>query len=162
MKIILMRHAKSSWNDPLQDDFDRALNGRGRSSATALGNWLRDKHYIPDQALVSSSARTKETFKRLVLECEVNFLETLYHARPAQMMAELKTVNSQTILMIAHNPGIAWFAQELLAAPPPHPSFFDYPTGATLVAEFPLKNWRELQPGQGRALDFIVPRELTG
>lgn len=162
MRLVLMRHAKSSWNDPTQDDFDRPLNGRGRSSATALGKWLKDRNYVPDQALVSSSLRTRETFSRLELTCEAIFLDALYHAAPGAMMAHLRKAAGQTILMVAHNPGIAWFAQEILVAPPPHSRFFDYPTGATLVAEPSAENWDAVKPGCGRALDFIVPRELTG
>ncbi|MBZ0123364.1 MAG: histidine phosphatase family protein, partial [Roseovarius sp.] len=66
----------------------------------------------------------------------------------------------ETVLMIGHNPGIGWLAQTLVADPPPHPRFFDYPTGATLVAGFDVADWADA--GTGRTVEFIVPRELTG
>ncbi len=162
LRLILMRHAKSSWDDPLQEDHDRPLNGRGRTSAKLIGDWLRDKKYVPDQVLSSSSARTRETYARLQFICDAQFSEGLYHAEPGAMMQHLRRAKTNCVLMLSHNPGIAWFAQELLQVPPPHPRFFDYPTCATLVAEFPIAHWSELKPGIGRAVDFIIPRELTG
>ena len=57
-RLVLMRHAKSSWGDPGLDDHDRPLNKRGKRSAEALGDWLRAQTIVVDEALVSSSART--------------------------------------------------------------------------------------------------------
>lgn len=64
--------------------------------------------------------------------------------------------------MVGHNPGIADFAEQLLNQPPDHPRFWDYPTGATLVAQFDITDWRALTWGSGRAVDFVLPRELIG
>lgn len=161
-RLILMRHAKSSWNDPALDDHARPLNGRGRASARLLGDWLRHRHYLPDQALVSDAARTRETFARLNLPCDTAFLPSLYLADPQEMLRVLRRATGNCVLMIGHNPGIGWFAQTLVADPPPHPRFYDYPTGATLVAEFDVQSWDEVGTGTGRSVDFIVPRELTG
>ena len=61
LQLILMRHAKSSWDDPAAADFDRPLNGRGRRSAKALGHWLRQRGWLPDRVLCSSARRTRET-----------------------------------------------------------------------------------------------------
>ena len=67
LRLILMRHTKSSWDDPWQGDHARRLNGRGRRSAEALGNWLRAKGHLPDVALSSDAVRTQETFAGLAL-----------------------------------------------------------------------------------------------
>ena len=64
LRLILMRHAKSSWNKPVSDH-ERELNGRGRASARAMGNWLRENDFLPKEALISSSERTRETFEGL-------------------------------------------------------------------------------------------------
>lgn len=157
-----MRHAKSSWDDPNLDDHARPLNGRGKVSARVLGDWLRERNYIPDQVLSSSSARTRETFAGLGILCDATFTNRLYHAGPEQMLEVLQGAERPTVLMLGHNPGIAWFAQNLVAAPPPHPRFDDYPTCATLVADFDIEDWTALRPGSGKAVDFIIPRELTG
>lgn len=161
-RLILMRHAKSSWDDPRQDDHARPLNGRGRVSARVLGDWLRAQGYLPDLALSSSSTRTRETFAGLKIACDAQFLDTLYHAGPEQMLKVLREAEGDTVLMLGHNPGIGWFAQNIVAVPPPHPRFFDYPTCATLVAEFDVESWHEIGSGGAKPLAFVIPRELTG
>lgn len=161
-RLILMRHAKSSWDDPTLEDHDRPLNGRGRVSARVLGDWLRDRGYLPDQVLSSNSARTRETFVRLNILCDARFLTKLYHAGAESMLHVLREAEGNTVLMLGHNPGIGWFAQNIVSVPPPHPRFYDYPTCATMVAEFDVDTWDEVGTGTGKAIDFIIPRELTG
>ncbi|KZY35770.1 phosphoglycerate mutase [Roseovarius sp. HI0049] len=161
-RLILMRHAKSSWATPGQDDHARPLNGRGKVSARVLGEWLTHKRYLPDQTLSSDSARTRETFARLKILSDAEFLADLYLADPEDMLRVLRKATGDTVLMLGHNPGIGWFAQTLVAEPPPHPRFFDYPTCATLVAEFDIATWEEVGTGTGKAVDFVIPRELTG
>ena len=161
-RLILMRHAKSSWATPGQDDHARPLDGRGKVSTRVLGEWLAHNGYLPDQTLSSNSVRTRETFARLKIVCDAEFLGDLYHAGPEDMLRVLRKATDETVLMLGHNPGIGWFAQTLVAVPPPHPRFFDYPTGATLVAEFDIDTWEEVGTGTGKAVDFVIPRELTG
>ncbi|MFK7940022.1 MAG: histidine phosphatase family protein [Roseovarius sp.] len=161
-RLILMRHAKSGWDDPTLDDHDRPLNGRGRVSAQALGDWLRTKRIFPDQALVSSAARTRETFARLGLAMDAGFDRALYLAPPNVMMTALKGATGDTVLMIGHNPGIAELANSLMREQPNHTRFYDYPTCATLVAEFQIDDWAQLTPGSGALVEFTIPRELTG
>lgn len=161
-RLILMRHAKSAWDDPLQEDHERVLNGRGRVSARVVGEWLKTKNYVPDQVLSSSAARTRETFSRLGILCDVQFLDKLYLAEAHVMLDVLRGAKGETILMLGHNPGIAWFAQNIVQVPPPHGRFYDYPTCATLIAEFDVEDWRDIGTGRGHAVDFVIPRELTG
>lgn len=161
LRLILMRHAKSSWGDPAQPDHARALNDRGQRSAAALGDWLRARGYMPDQVFSSSSVRTRETFDRLGIDAPTQFFEALYHASPATLLKTLRAATGQTVLMLGHNPGIAAFARSLVATPPAHERFDDYPTGATLIADFAIQAWDTLTPGIGQTVDFIVPRALT-
>jgi len=161
-RLILMRHAKSSWGDPMQEDHQRPLNGRGRRSAEALAEWLNANNIQPDQILVSSAHRTIETSERLNLDGEKTISDALYHANPGEMMQVLKQATGQTVLMLGHNPGIAWFAREMVISPPAHPRFSDYPTGATLIVDFEIDQWRDIRPGSGRVFDFVTPRELIG
>ncbi|WP_135506600.1 SixA phosphatase family protein [Roseovarius aestuariivivens] len=159
--LILMRHGKSSWGDPALDDHDRPLNDRGVASVEALGNWLRERGHLPDRALVSTARRTHETFRGLGLDCAEDAQRALYLAEPDTMLETLRKAEGDTVLMIGHNPGIGWLAQDLVTAAPDHPRFEDYPTGATLVVRFDVGNWSEVRPGRGEAVDFIVPRDLT-
>lgn len=161
-RLILMRHAKSSWGEPELSDHARPLNGRGKRSAEALGDWLRQRNFTPDQILSSSSTRTRETFAKLGLNGDVQWLDRLYHADPDDILRALRQATGQTVLVLGHNPGIAEFAQDIVEKAPDHPRFDDYPTGATLVAEFDIDDWSLLEMGTGRTLAFVVPRELTG
>ncbi|MEL6648693.1 MAG: histidine phosphatase family protein [Pseudomonadota bacterium] len=161
-RLILMRHAKSAWDDPLLEDHARPLNGRGRVSARVVGDWLRARKYIPDQTLSSSATRTRETFSRLGFVCDAQFLDKLYHAGPDIMLDVLRGAKGNSVLMLGHNPGIAWFAQNIVQVAPPHSRFYDYPTCATLVVEFDVDDWREIGTGSGKAVDYVIPRELTG
>lgn len=158
--LILMRHAKSSWDAPVDGDHARPLNDRGRKSAKALGDWMRAKRWLPDQVLSSSSVRTRETLAGLGLNIAGDFTDDLFHAGPKQILPVLACATGQTVLVLGHNPGIAEFAEQLVSSDPDHARFCDYPTGATLVVRFDIGNWDQLRCGSGEVLDFIVPRDL--
>ncbi len=161
-RLILMRHAKSDWSGGASSDHDRILNPRGRTAATALGNWLRENDLIPDQVLCSSAMRTKETCVRLGLpsEIEVTYLRPLYLASTEVILDTLQAAQGNCVLMIGHNPGIGMMADAVLAAKPKHPQFNQYPTGATLVADFDMTDWAKAGWGKAIARHFTVPRDL--
>ncbi len=155
MKLIVMRHFKSSWDQPV-DDHDRVLNGRGQQAARAMGDWLRTQNHVPDQALVSTAARTRESYERLGFAATADHFDDLYLAEPDAILQRLKaSAVGHAVLLLAHNPGIADFAAALVARPPNHPRFHDYPTGATLVVETDL-TW-----GAAPVIDFAVPRDFA-
>ncbi|XDA98850.1 histidine phosphatase family protein [Sulfitobacter sp. LCG007] len=164
LRLILMRHAKSSWDARNVADFDRPLNSRGTRSARAMGDWLRAKSYVPGQVLCSTARRTRETLEGLALpgDVPVEFLDELYHGEPITIRKVLRRVSADSVLVIGHNPGIGIAARKFLDRPPAHDRFDDYPTGATLVADFDAPDWSNLQWGDGRAMDFAVPREQLG
>ena len=162
LKLILMRHAKSDWNDPLQSDHERGLNPRGQASAKGLGDWLRGNGYLPDLLLSSDATRTRETWAGLVLEAEERFLRGLYLAPSIAMLEVLKQAgDAETVLMLGHNPGIADFAETLANAHPGDADFDRYPTCATTVYQFEADSWSEVGPEMGQVLDFTIPRRLT-
>ncbi len=161
-RLTLMRHAKSAWDAPAPSDHERPLNNRGQRSAAALGDWLRTRGWLPDEVLCSTAVRTRETLAGLQVDAPVQFIKALYHAAPDTLLGALQQVRTNNVLIIAHNPGIAICAGALVSTPPVHDRFDDFPTGATLVMEFPIDSWAKLVPGTGTALDFVVPRELPG
>lgn len=159
-RLILTRHAKSSWDDPLLDDHQRPLNARGRRAARELGDVLASRGHDPEEVLCSTATRTQETWELIsdaVFETRprVCFLQSLYCATPEVMLDELRTAQRQVVLMIGHNPGIAELAARLPAEPPMHPDFRRYPTAATLVVDFQIESWADLKPGDGSVMDFI-------
>src|SRR5210317_1055809 len=98
-RLILMRHAKSDWSHAGMTDHDRPLNNRGIASAAALGNWLRDKGYLPDQVLSSSAERTGQTLLGLKLHPtpDTHFARALYHADAQEMLAQLRAASGQCV-----------------------------------------------------------------
>ena len=102
-RLILTRHAKSSWDSPVQTDHARPLNKRGRNAATAMGNWFRQQGYVPDQILCSTAERTRETALRLGFDAPVTHLDTLYHAGAQIMLRDLRGAAGQSVMMIGHN-----------------------------------------------------------
>jgi len=161
-RLILIRHGKSSWDDPFGNDHARTLNQRGRDAAQAIGTWLQANGYIPDLMLVSDAVRTVETsdlirpaFNDAPL---IKFKPSLYHAAPDTILDLVRREDANCIAVIAHNPGIGMLATGLVRQPPAHPRFGDYPTCATTVIDFD----GEVARGKGKVIDFTVPRDLIG
>lgn len=164
--LILMRHAKSAWDDPKLDDFERTLNARGRKAAPAIADWLVSGGYLPDTVVVSSARRTVETWERMANRMpETATMESapaLYHAGPEVILNVLKSQTAPSVMLICHNPGIAEFAERIVQSPPDHPKFRSYPTAATAVIAFDTDDWSEIDWGTGRVVDFTVPSDLIG
>ncbi|TVQ58087.1 MAG: histidine phosphatase family protein [Rhodobacteraceae bacterium] len=169
-RVILLRHAKSSWADPDLADHDRPLNKRGRHAAPLIGAWLADRGFIPDHVICSSSARTVETWGLLRPALRVapapEIEPRLYHADPDAMLDLLRGAPdaAQTVMLIGHEPGIGAFAERLSApgAPPGCArAFAKFPTAAAAVIDLPVSRWAETELGAGRFHAFATPRDLA-
>lgn len=158
--LILMRHAKSDWNHADLSDHDRPLNPRGRYAATAMGNWLRAQGHLPDSALVSSAARTVETFERLGIDVPAAITRDLYLKSSDVMFGLLRKATASTVLLLGHNPGIGDMAWRLCATQPAHARYADYPTCATLVVRFEVDSWKSIGWHTGQPIDFAVPGDV--
>jgi len=162
-RLILMRHAKSDWSHGTSDHA-RPLNARGRAAAEALGNWLRTEGLVPDRVLCSTASRTRETCTLLNLPpgCVVDHHRQLYLADPDEIIGTLRQrAGGPSALLVAHNPGIASAAANLLQDPPLKDSFNRYPSGATTVMDFDIDDWEYLQWHSGQLRAFTVPKELV-
>lgn len=164
LTLILTRHAKSAWDNPVLDDFERPLNGRGRASARKIGEWLVAQGYLPDTVLVSGARRTVETWSGMSpvmpATATMESVPALYHANADTILNVLRARKSPIIMLIAHNPGIADFATRILATQPDHEKFQTYPTGATTVIQFDKPRWKDIDWSSGQLVDFVVPRDL--
>jgi phosphohistidine phosphatase len=157
-RLLLVRHAKSSWSDPDLSDHDRPLNGRGREAATTVGRHLRGSGLRPDLVLCSSATRTRQTLERLGFDdAAVAVEDQLYGASATALLSRLRAVpgDVQTLMVIAHNPGIEDLARLLGDHHVPK-----FPTAAVADLEFAIETWAEAAPGGGRVRAFVLPRDL--
>ncbi len=161
-RLILIRHGKSSWDDPFGDDHARTLNQRGRDAAEAVGAWLHANGYIPDLLLVSDAVRTVETCELIcpafTTAPAVKYKPSLYHAAPDTVLYLVQRKTAGCIAVIGHNPGIGMLANGLVKQAPAHPRFGDYPTCATTIIDFV----GGIERAKGDVVDFVVPRDLIG
>jgi phosphohistidine phosphatase len=173
--LMLLRHAKSSWNRPELDDHERPLSARGRRAAPAVGSFMARHLPRPERVLCSDATRTRETWA-LVEEAlgsdpddapEVLFEPSLYLADVPGLLARIgRTPDSVgTLLVIGHNPGMHRLAVELTGAADRSGDLerlgAKFPTGGLVHLEVPLAHWSELVPGTCRLKGFTVPRNLS-
>jgi phosphohistidine phosphatase len=111
MNLLLMRHAKSSWDDDELTDHDRPLNARGRDAAPRMAKVLVENNIVPKLILVSSSKRTMETVERMMPQLEavpVKVIPELYHASPMTILEIIEDHgdDADPLLVVGHNPGM--------------------------------------------------------
>ena len=168
-QLLLLRHAKSSWDEATLSDHARPLNTRGRRAADAMAERMRGLGLAPDVVLCSSSRRTLQTLESLQpLEDSpmVEVMDALYLAPWQGLLETLNQVpdTARSVLLIAHNPGLHDLGLALAGpaaadAPLVQRLAEDYPTGA--LAEFGVTApWRELREGGGRLVRFLRPKDL--
>ena len=172
-QLLLLRHAKSSWDDRDLSDHARPLNPRGRQAAAAMKTAMDGLGLCPDMVLVSTARRTSETLEALEPWPETPLVEpmdNLYLAPASTLLAALNEVKEtvRSVLLIGHNPGLHELALLLVGG---HAmtmgdehlrSLADsYPSGA--LTEFAVPGpWQSLNSGGGRLVRFIRPRDLPG
>jgi phosphohistidine phosphatase len=167
-QLLLIRHAKSSWDDPGLSDHSRPLNARGRAAAAAMRQTLLGLALSPDVVLVSSARRTLQTLEALEPWEETPIVEpmdALYLATAPQLLKMLNGVaeTARSVMMIGHNPGLHELALQLAGSardPADARRLAEgFPTGA--LAEFVIPGaWGTLSPGGGRLHRFVCPRDL--
>jgi phosphohistidine phosphatase len=167
--LYLLRHAKSSWNEPGAGDHDRPLNERGRRAATRMGGHLARARPSPDLVLCSTARRARETWERVERELPspppVRIEAGLYLAAPSEMLALLRrSADAETcVLLVGHNPGMADLAAGLSGsgdAAALERLGRKLPTGGLVELRFETPSWNELAAGSGHLVSLTVPKDL--
>ena len=175
LTLSLLRHAKSSWEEPL-DDYDRPLAKRGQKAAPGIGSALAAMGLRPDLVICSGAVRTRETL-HLVLERlgapapEVAYDDTLYMAAPETLLTRLHMIapglergTPRHVMLVGHNPGLEELALLLVgsgAADDRARMAAKFPTAAVAVIAFNGESWASVEPGAGRLEHFLTPKRLT-
>jgi len=167
-QLLLLRHAKSSWDDASLPDRERSLNKRGRRAAAAMREAIRGLGLAPDVILVSPARRTRETLEALEPWDDTPLVEpvdALYLATAAQLFGVVRDQSEtiRSIMLIGHNPGMHEFGVSLAGrtslSDATNRLLAGFPTGA--LAEFAIASpWRQLSAGGGQLVRFLTPRDL--
>ncbi|MGB1548670.1 MAG: SixA phosphatase family protein [Alphaproteobacteria bacterium] len=170
--LLLLRHAKSDQTRSPLDDFTRPLNARGQKAALRMGAYLKEAGLKPDFVLCSAALRATETWERALKglgdkNIKTKKLRSLYLASPGRILDVLKRVpdEANTVLVIAHNPGMARLAFRL-AGKDSKPKALarmrvKYPTAGLAEIRFACKCWADVEvPDAGRLIRFVIPKEL--
>ena len=167
--IFLLRHAKSSWDDPRLNDLDRPLASRGIKSSKKIGKYLKKNKLTPDIVYCSSATRAKQTWElvnRIVEKKKnVKYINKLYMANSSDFMDVIKKTDNdfKSLMLVSHNPGIESIAIEL--SKNENNKFHQiinikYPTGALAIIKFNLSDWGKINYKKGEIYEFIKPKEL--
>lgn len=158
--VLLIRHAKSSWDATVQKDFDRPLNDRGLKDAPAMAKRLLEKDVEID-AFISSPAKRAITtcnyFAKAYGQKEKDIITyaDLYNAAPPVFLKAIKQTDDgfNHIAIFAHNPGITDFANKLTDA-----KIDDMPTCAIFAIEVDTEHWKDFDKAEKKFLFFDYPK----
>jgi phosphohistidine phosphatase len=166
-RLWLLRHAKSSWDQPGLADVDRPLAPRGRRATELLAAHLAAAEVRPAVVLCSSSLRTRETLAAILPALgdalDIRVERDLYGAGAAQLLDRFRQLSNSasSAMLIAHNPGIQDLALALAAGGPALAELGEkFPTGALATLELDVARWRDLDHGIATATALVTPRSL--
>lgn len=148
--LILIRHAKSDWNAPSLNDFDRPLNERGKRDAPEMAKRLSDKKIRIDAFVSSPAKRAKKTAAIFAKEFkrdkdEIIFIEDLYAAPQAIFYEVIEKLDDDfnTVAIFSHNPGITEFANNLTEV-----RIDNIPTCGVFAVKFKGKHWKDFREAE--------------
>ena len=159
--LILIRHAKSSWENPSLRDFDRPLNGRGQRDAPEMGRRLAEKEIIADLMLTSPANRAITTCQTIAEKIgyplkAIEKDEEIYHAGPSTLLEVVRSIDDswRTVLLFGHNPGFTDFANALN-----NTDIENIPTCGMVSIKFEVNSWQDISYGSGIQLEFDYPKK---
>ncbi len=163
LRLILVRHAKSVWDDPGLTDFDRPLARRGLEAAAWIGDTLTKRGLIADRILCSTARRTRETLELALSRMPANgpqpdvvWSEAVYARRDETYLGLIAEQggNAAVLMVVGHNSAAEETMALLVGEPDGSGSF---PTGGIAVIDFEIADWGSVEPGTGRLVHFMRP-----
>jgi phosphohistidine phosphatase len=157
--LFILRHAKSSWDNPDSSDFDRTLNERGLRIAPFVGRLMREKHLRVDLILSSPAERAQQTAilvrENGELAAEIRYNEKIYEASPLSLLHILAEAADEfdSILLVGHNPGLEGLIKILTGGIQP------MPTAALAEIELNIEHWSEITADCGKLIFIIRPKD---
>lgn len=158
--ILLLRHAKSSWDDADLADFDRPLNQRGLVTAPFMGELIATREIDIDLIVSSPASRAAQTAMLVKenggLNAELRFDERIYEASPQTLLLVASELDNklESVMLVGHNPGIEGFIGFLTGQIEP------MPTAALAIIDLDIKKWADVKSGSGSVNAVIRPKEV--
>ena len=167
--LTLLRHAKSSWHDPVERDFDRPLNGRGRRAAHRMGQYLKAEKLAFDQVVASPALRVQQTVAGVEdgygAPLAPLYDRRIYMASASSLLELVHGLNDRhnKVLLVGHNPGLEELV--LMLVPQTAAGLRDqveikYPTATLAELRFDTDHWAAVHEHGATLARFMRPREL--
>lgn len=162
--LYIIRHAKSSWDNPDLSDFERPLNSRGKKNAPRMAKRLKEKRIVPDVMLTSPAERALATCQEFarVLNFDENKIKAdrrLYHADEDQILTVIRELkdsprdSEEVVMLFGHNPGLTEFVNSLLKE-----ELENIPTCGIVAASLNIDRWKDTRFGCGELKFFDYPK----
>jgi phosphohistidine phosphatase len=162
-QLLLIRHAKSDWNNLLLSDFERPLNERGLKNAPEMANRLLEKQLIPQHLISSPALRALTTTKIFATELkiehsEIILREEMYHASTLTLLELVNSIDDKYdfVAIFGHNSGLSDFANYLCDE-----VAYNLPTCGIVLLKFPFEQWKMLSKNTGEFLFYDYPKNRT-
>jgi phosphohistidine phosphatase len=158
--LLLVRHAKSSWDDPSLSDFERKLNDRGKSDAKMMAKRIKEKEIDIDLFVSSPAKRAKKTAKIFMKEMDakekkLQLIPSLYEGSVHDFYDAIENLHHKenTVALFAHNPGITEFINSLDCSP-----IYEMPTCGLFAVKIKTKDWKDFRQAEKEFLFFDYPK----
>lgn len=158
--LLLLRHGKSSWDDPRLEDFDRPLNERGVDDAKLMGKYARRNKVQPHLILSSPATRAKSTIELFVpaagLENTLVYDERIYEASARRLLQVISGLDDshQIVLLVGHNPGFEDLCERLTG------EARKVPTASLTCIGLDIDKWSAPKGGKGKLKWRMTPKKL--
>ncbi len=170
-RLLLLRHLKSSWDDPTLDDFDRPLSKRGMNAAAVVREQIRRTSLVPDLVVCSPAKRTVSTLERVLLplfpSILVRFERRIYESSVADFVDVLSNMSSDVanLTFIGHNPVMEAVATRMTTADDGRDRermLTKFPSGAAALIGLQAESWSSAVRQGGTLMSFTTPRDEVG
>jgi phosphohistidine phosphatase len=161
-KLIILRHGKSSWDDPLLKDFERPLNIKGKKRTIVIADYLKDKNIKPELIITSPAKRTKDTASIIVNNLNIDKSKLtenadLYFVDVEKYFETIFSTSNKinNLMLIGHNPMITDFCNYFLEE-----KINNLPTSGLCIIDFSTDKWEEISKSKYKLQHLIFPKKL--
>lgn len=159
--LYLLRHAKSDWNAEYGSDHERPLNKRGRKAASTIGTFLSRLDQIPDKIISSTAVRARTTVEVAAdtggWGRDIDVEESLYEASADRAIETVQSVDDRfhSVMLVGHQPTWSELVLRLVGG-----ARLRFPTAGLARIDFEPSSWKDVGPGTGTLVWFVIPKLL--